>query len=189
MRLEKLQFCGLLSCLLHRRYPSTSFVTTAAVGPSGGGLPGGGQGSEGALVLATPPLAVTRSAEQAVTSTMRLRNMPLSASIRKTFPSWADPPGPAPSHRLESARSAKSQWNSLMCHDPRGRKSKGTPSPFGEVHIFPHHVIYKSAGPQSKIDQRGGGKSRKAPAFRIIPLNIAHSACGTSHNAQKISHL
>jgi hypothetical protein len=38
---------------------------------------------------------------------------------------------------------------------------------------------------QSKYDKREEKDTREAPAYRIIPLNVAHFAGETSQNAQK----
>lgn len=116
MRPGELPYSSLIAWLPHRRYPSTSRVAKAAVGPSGCGLPRISRGFEGALVLATPPLAVNGSAEQAVTNNIRLRNMPLLASMPKTFPSLAVPLGPAPSHSLGSVTEVF-QWIRLIIID------------------------------------------------------------------------
>ncbi len=62
-------------------YPSTNPVTTAAVCPCGVGLLGDERGSEGGLVLATPPfLAAAGPVVLAVTNAWSVRNMPLAAN-------------------------------------------------------------------------------------------------------------
>jgi hypothetical protein len=38
---------------------------------------------------------------------------------------------------------------------------------------------------QPSFDKREGQKSRKAPAYRIIPLNVTHPACGTSQRTNE----
>jgi hypothetical protein len=42
---------------------------------------------------------------------------------------------------------------------------------------------------QSNFDKRKGREdpARKAPAYRIMPMNVAHSACETSQIAQETS--
>jgi hypothetical protein len=40
-----------------------------------------------------------------------------------------------------------------------------------------------------KFDKREGNNTRNAPAYRIIPLNLAQSTCETSQNAQYTSRL
>jgi hypothetical protein len=42
---------------------------------------------------------------------------------------------------------------------------------------------------QSNFDKRLGKNTRELPAYRIIPLSVAHSALETSLNAQKTSRI
>jgi hypothetical protein len=43
---------------------------------------------------------------------------------------------------------------------------------------------------RTSISGRGDGENtQKAPAYRMIPLNVAHSACETKENALKTSPL
>jgi hypothetical protein len=42
---------------------------------------------------------------------------------------------------------------------------------------------------QSNFNERKEKRTRKAPVYRIISLNVAHSACEMSHNVMETSRL
>jgi hypothetical protein len=54
-----------------------------------------------------------------------------------------------------------------------------------------HPQIHRAALLKHSRNSTSGGKrnTRRAPPYRIIPLNVAHSACEMSQNAQRISRL
>jgi hypothetical protein len=57
-----------------------------------------------------------------------------------------------------------------------------------ELHpVRPEHRPPKQNNVQSNLNRREVKKARKFPAYRLITLKAAHSACKTDQNAQKTS--